>query len=116
MDATSIDSTDSYERNHMTLSRRTLRLAPLAAVVALAASAPAAVAAPWEGSPSGATCGNTIGDQGQGQTGGNDTLVCGSGTSQIAPQNTVTSTVGPVIVGAAGGVVITTTGNVTVVL
>jgi hypothetical protein len=100
----------------MMLSRRTLRLAPLAAAVALAACAPAADAAHPQGEPGGAICGNTIGDQGQGQTGGNDTLVCGSGVAQIAPATAVTTTVGPVLTGLAGGVVITTTGNVTVVL
>jgi hypothetical protein len=106
---------DSYAKGTIMLSRRTLRLAPLAAAVVLAAGAPAAGAAPPLGEPGGATCGNTIGDQGQGQTGGNDTLVCGSGVSQIAPQTTITSTTGPVITGATGGLVITTTGNVTII-
>ena len=95
------------------LSRRTLRLAPLAAAVALAASAPAANA---QVQPAGATCGNTIGDQGQGQTGGNDTIACGSGLIQVAPSTAITSTVGPALTGVAGGVVITTTGNVALAL
>ena len=98
------------------LSRRTLRLAPLAAAIALAASAPAADAAGLPGEPGGATCGNTIGDQGQGQTGGNDTIVCGAGFNQVAPSTAITSTVGPAITGVAGGVVITTTGNVVLAL
>lgn len=100
----------------MMLSRRTLRLAPLAAALALAAAAPAADAARLQFEPGGASCGNTIGDQGQGQTGGNDAIVCGSGFNQVAPASSITTTVGPVITGAAGGVVITTTGNVALVL
>jgi hypothetical protein len=100
----------------MKLSRRTLRIAPLAAALAFAAGAPAADAADLEAIPAGATCGNTIGDQGQGQTGGNDTIVCGAGFNQVAPSTSVTSNVGPVITGAAGGVVITTTGNVALAL
>ena len=99
----------------MMLSRRTLRLAPLAAALALAASAPAADAALLEG-PGGAVCDNTIGDQGQGQTGGNDTIVCGSGFNQIAPASSITSATGPVITGASGGVVVTSSGNVVIFL
>ncbi|MDA0165648.1 hypothetical protein OM076_35605 [Solirubrobacter ginsenosidimutans] len=99
----------------MMLSRRTLRLAPLAAALALAAGAPAADAALLE-EPGGAICDNTIGDQGQGQTGGNDTIVCGSGVNQIAPATSITSAAGPVITGAAGGVVVTSAGNVVIVL
>jgi hypothetical protein len=98
------------------LSRRTLRLAPLAAVVALAAGAPAANAARLEVEPAGATCGNTIGDQGQGQTGGNDTIVCGYGLTQVAPSTSITTTAGPAITGVAGGIVITTTGDVAIAL
>jgi hypothetical protein len=99
----------------MMLSRRTLRLAPLAAALALAAGTPAADAALLE-EPGGAICDNTIGDQGQGQTGGIDTIVCGGGFNQIAPSTSITSTAGPVITGAAGGVIVTTTGNVAIAL
>jgi hypothetical protein len=98
----------------MLLSRRTLRLAPLAAAVALATSAPVAGAQLLPGEPGGSSCGNTIGDQGQAQTGGNDTLICGSGVAAVAPATAVTTTVGPFITGLSGGIVITTTGNVAV--
>lgn len=98
----------------MMLSRRTLGLAPLAAALALAAGAPAANAALEV--PGGATCDNTIGDQGQGQTGGTDTIVCGAGFNQIAPSTSITSAAGPVITGASGGVVVTSAGNVVIVL
>jgi hypothetical protein len=99
----------------MMLSRRTLRLAPLAAALALAAGAPAADAALVPGAD-GAICDNTIGDEGQAQTGGNDTIVCGAGFNQIAPATSITSAVGPVITGATGGVVVTSAGNVVIVL
>jgi hypothetical protein len=90
-----------------------LRLVPPTAAVAFALGAPAAGAAPIEPPVS---CGNTIGDQGQAQTGGNDTLVCGAGVIEVAPATSITTTTGPLITGAAGGIVITTTGNVAIAL
>ena len=102
---------------------RTPLLAPLAAAIALAVGSTAADAATkqptssarlqWE--PGGAVCGNTIGDQGQGQTGGNDTIVCGNGLVAVAPSTAISSTVGPAITGEVG-MVVTTTGNVVIVL
>jgi hypothetical protein len=109
------------------LSHRTSLPALLAVTGALLAGAQtAAVAAPAHSSTTAsvrlefvpdAICGDTIGDQGQGQTGGNDTIVCGSGVMTVAPSTAITTTVGPAVsAAAAGGLVITTTGNVAIAL
>jgi hypothetical protein len=102
----------------------------LAAAVALAVGAPAADAATaprlnfklptsYAGIPafpSGSSCGNSVGGEGQGRTGGIDTIVCGYGLTFVGPQSSITSTIGPTII-AAGftGTVITSAGNVAIV-
>ena len=111
------------------LSSRTSLLAPLAAAVALAASAPAADAAvapkfnfkmptSFAGLPTfpgGSACGNTAGPEGQGRTGGNDVTVCGYGLTFVGPQSSITSTIGPTIIAAGfAGTVITSAGNVAI--
>jgi hypothetical protein len=111
------------------LSCRKPLLAPLAAAVALAASAPAADAAvpklnfklptSYAGLPSfptGSACGNTVGPEGQGRTGGNDVTVCGYGLTFVGPQSSITSTIGPTIIAAGfAGTVITSAGNVAII-
>ena len=104
-------------------------LASLAAAAALAAGAPAAEAytapqlnfklptsyAGFPGISSGGICGNTVGPEGQGRTGGNDVTICGHGLTFVGPQSSITSTIGPTII-AAGftGTVITSAGNVSI--
>jgi hypothetical protein len=114
------------------LSRRTPLLAPLAATFAFAAGAPAADAATlpklgsyklptsFAGFPAypaaGSACGNTVGPEGQGRTGGNDVTVCGYGLTFVGPQSAITTTVGPTIIAAGfAGTVITSAGNVAIV-
>jgi hypothetical protein len=113
----------------MMLSRRTPLLAPLAAAVALAApSAADAATAPkfnfklptsyaaLPAIPSGSSCGNTVGPEGQGRTGGNDVTVCGYGLTFVGPQSSITSTIGPTIIAAGfAGTVITSAGNVSII-
>jgi hypothetical protein len=113
----------------MILSSRKPLLAPLAAALALAAAAPAADAftapqlnfkmptsyAGLPGLSSGGMCGNTVGPEGQGRTGGNDVTICGHGLNFVGPMTSITSTIGPTII-AAGftGTVITSAGNVSI--
>lgn len=113
------------------LSRRTPLLAPLAAAIALAAGPPAADAATaprftfklptsYAGLPAfpaaGSACGNTVGPEGQGRTGGNDVTVCGYGLTFVGPQTAITTTIGPTIIAAGfAGTVITSAGNVAIV-
>jgi len=112
------------------LSRRTPLLAPLAAAVALATGPAAADAATvprfnfklptsyagLPAFPAGSSCGNTVGPEGQGRTGGNDVTVCGYGLTFVGPQSSITTTVGPTIIAAGfAGTVITSAGNVAIV-
>lgn len=111
------------------LSCRTPLLASLAAAGALAMSAQAAVADAAPAHPSkqdaelfvqdagGVSCGNSIGDQGQAQSGGVEPVVCGFGLTNVGPTESVTTNVGPAISGpGVAGNVITTAGNVVIVL
>ena len=105
--------------------------APLAATVALAATAPAAGAVTMPsfnykmptvprlglaGFGGGAACGNSAsGGEGQGRTGGIDTTVCNYGLTFVGPQSSITTTIGPTIIAANfQGTVITSAGNVAV--